>query len=194
MDAVHLPFGVSVFRIRKHSDLNPLLQCSVWPAFWTRGQGNQWPVNGEIDILENVNLAPHNQYSLHTTDGCKHPLDTTGETSRLVSSDCFVNATGQAHNQGCLLAGSNTSYGKGFADVGGGAFAMLWNDDGIKIWFFERANIPADLPTSTPNPKSWSAPAAFWPQSTCDTTKFFGPQTLILVSAILRVACTLANC
>lgn len=155
----------------------------VWPAFWM--QGANWPVNGEIDVFENVNMETHNQYTLHTTNGCKHPGNSSStsnsETGIVLSTDCF-NATNG--NEGCAVQDPSTqSYGADFTSSGGGAFAMLWNADGIRTWFFPRSQIPSDIATNNPNPESWTTPTAFWPKSSCDVSKFFGDQTLIFVSS-----------
>jgi len=161
LDAVHLPFG-----------------CSVWPAFWFEGQN--WPDNGEIDLIENVNLATQNQYALHTTQGCQHPPANStlvAETGILQQADCFNVTNG---NTGCLIREkAANSFGSGFASAGGGAYAMLWTDEALTIWFFTRSAIPADLSTSNPNPASWPEPSAVYPASSCDFSKFFGPQTII---------------
>lgn len=146
-------------------------------------QGPNWPNGGEIDVFENVNMATNNRYTLHTTQGCTHPdnsssVSTSGETGILIASDCF---NGTNANEGCSVQDASTaSYGAGFASGGGGAFAMLWNADGIRTWFFPRSQIPSDISTN-PNPENWTTPTAFWPTSSCDVSKFFAEQTLIFV-------------
>src|SRR6266566_4877117 len=43
---------------------NPGNGLGYWPAFWMLGQG-QWPENGEIDILENVNALNDHSGTIH---------------------------------------------------------------------------------------------------------------------------------
>ncbi|CAE6462578.1 unnamed protein product [Rhizoctonia solani] len=162
MDALHFPYG-----------------CSVWPAYWSQGSPEDaWPQFGEIDIVENVNLAPVNQMSLHTTQGCTLASDTQ-VTGKIVSTDCYNNTNG---NQGCIIQMPDNSYGEAFARNGGGVYAVEWSStgNGIRAWFFPRASIPADMTSANPDPSTWGTPTAAWPESGCDSSKFFGPQRLII--------------
>jgi len=159
-DSVHVPFG-----------------CSVWPAFFLQGPG-VWPTGGEIDIFENVNKATGNQYSLHTYPaGCTHATNAT-ESGTLVNNDCY---NGTNSNQGCIIKESKpNSFGSGFNENGGGGFATTFDSNGIKMWFFPRSSLPSDWTSSSPNPANWGEPSAYYPASSCDPTKFFGPQTMVL--------------
>jgi len=64
--------------------------CGVWPAFWLTDEAN-WPVNGEIDIVEGINYQSVAKTALHSTQVCKMddvPLGTkTGVWDTAVGSE-----------------------------------------------------------------------------------------------------------
>jgi len=158
IDAVHLPFG-----------------CSVWPSIWTLGPS--WPDGGEIDIIEGINQMPNNQYAMHTTPGCFHttPPEQTG-TSSLV--DC-------SQASGCLVAeNAPNSFQSGFAAAGGGVYAAQFDYTGIFIWFWSRPNVPASITQATASSSidlsDWGTPSASYVNSTCTIEDFFGPQQLVI--------------
>ncbi|KAG5652003.1 hypothetical protein H0H81_006618 [Sphagnurus paluster] len=151
MDAVHIPTG-----------------CGVWPAFWTNGPN--WPAGGEIDIVEGVNDYTNNQATIHTNPGCSLP--TTNANVLAISGtvvggmDCGAAATG---NQGCgIRASTSNSFGTGFNAIGGGTYAMQWDDSGISVFYFPRGSEPGDLTSDVPQPQTWGTPQARWPASTGD--------------------------
>ncbi|KAJ3396133.1 hypothetical protein HDU92_004002 [Lobulomyces angularis] len=144
--------------------------CGTWPAFWMFGPN--WPNSGEVDIIEGVNQQEKNLYTLHTSDGCMQNGE--GQTSKLITPNCYVNAPGQFDNQGCAMeSNTNLSFGKGFNQNKGGVFATLWVDDAIKIWFFPRGSIPGDILNGNLNVDSWGAPSAnFKTEGNCSPNKF----------------------
>lgn len=133
IDAIHLPYGCSVRPCpARHTMLHDCsLLCSlicsqVWPAFWTKGP--LWPNDGEIDIIEAINLMPSNQMALHTLPGCTHttPPNQNGTSGEL---DC-------SQPPGCLVAeNAPNSFQSGFAAAGGGVWATQFDVAGILCVF-----------------------------------------------------------
>lgn len=159
-DFSHMPFG-----------------CSTWPAYWSVGPG--WPNAGEIDVVEGVNQQSTNQYTLHTSEGCKASkgsVDVSGKPGQ--TTQC---ATIGGDNTGCAYIDTDArSYGQGFNDAGGGVFAHLWDHTGIKIWHFARSDVPSNIQSGSPDPSGWGSPAAFWSSDTCDIGQHFHDHSLVI--------------
>jgi len=156
LDAVHMPSG-----------------CGTWPAFWTNGPN--WPAGGEIDIVEGVNDYTNNQATIHTNPGCTIP---SSSSSALNITGAVVGGTNcaaaETNNAGCgIQSSSNVSYGAAFNNNGGGVYAMQWDNTGIKVFFFERSNIPSDITNGTPLPSNWGQPMANWPATDCNPSTYF---------------------
>ncbi|PPQ86641.1 hypothetical protein CVT25_006825 [Psilocybe cyanescens] len=159
-DIVHMPYG-----------------CSVWPALWTTGKN--WPDDGEIDIIEGINLMQDNQVALHTTPGCMH-IDPPPPNQRGVSRqlNCTIDA-------GCTVGETvPNSFGAGFNNAGGGVYATQFDSSGI--WFWSRPNIPRSIleATSTSSITSledWGPATASYPSGAhCEIEKFFKAQKIII--------------
>ncbi|KAI0825225.1 concanavalin A-like lectin/glucanase domain-containing protein [Trametes gibbosa] len=162
LDAVHMPTG-----------------CGTWPAFWSNGPN--WPAGGEIDMVEGVNDYTNNQVTLHTAPGCSMPSsdpNALGISGSLIgTTDC---AAADTSNAGCgVRASESNSYGAPFNSMGGGVYATLWDEDGIKTWFFPRNSIPSDLSSGAPQPTTWGTPMAAFAASSCDPFKYFYQHTAI---------------
>ncbi|KAI6715743.1 hypothetical protein JHW43_001690 [Diplocarpon mali] len=149
--------------------------CGVWPAFWLYGPN--WPSNGEIDIIEGVNIQSTNIITLHTSGGCS--INTAGSQYGTVlgSSDCHYNNG----NGGCSVTTTTANaYGGSFNDNGGGVYAMQWDSSGIYVWFFPRGHIPSDIARGAPVTGDWGAPVvAFNGGSGCDIDSHFANQHIV---------------
>jgi hypothetical protein len=156
MDSVHMPTG-----------------CGTWPAFWTNGAN--WPVTGEIDIVEGVNDYTNDQVTIHANTGCQLP---TSNITALGISGSVISGTNcaalQTNNEGCgVRAVQTNSFGQPFNANGGGVYAMLWDNSGVSVWFFPRQNIPSDITAKAPVPSGWGTPIASVPASGCNPFQFF---------------------
>lgn len=171
IDAVHLPFG-----------------CSVWPAFWAKGP--LWPNDGEIDIIEGINLLPANQMALHTLPGCFHTtppdqLGTSAGTGNNGMNGGGQNASDCSTASGCVVTETkNASYGSAFAENGGGVWATQFDVSGIFMWYWPRAQLPPSVqsatPTSSMDLSDWGSPSASFPSTSCNMSQFFSAQQLVL--------------
>ncbi|PMB71164.1 Endo-1,3(4)-beta-glucanase [Beauveria bassiana] len=156
----------------------PPSQCGVWPAFWAYGPN--WPNSGEIDIIEGANTAHRNIISAHTTASCSLGDDVLRMASGAAQTkDCNVGAD----NVGCgyvTPTSDTSSYGDTFNAVGGGIYAMLWDDEYIKVWHFDRDTAPADIAAKKPEPASWGKPAAVYGGKSCDVESHFRDMSIVL--------------
>lgn len=142
--------------------------CGVWPAFWLTDEAN-WPINGEIDIVEGVNYQSEAKTALHATDGCAMndiPLGTmTGiwDTAQGIpdaktgipdmtlryATNCFVYDPHQWINQGCVAVDANGgTLGQPLNENGGGVYALEWDpiNKHIRTWVFTpHSSVPDNL-------------------------------------------------
>lgn len=121
--------------------------------------------------------------TLHTGPGCtldENPSNgpsSQGFSGTPLSTTCDV--TG-GNNDGCGIGDPDPkSFGKGFNSNGGGVYARLLDEEGVKIWFFGRSSIPQDVISGSPDPSSWPTPKAFWSSATCDTPSHFVDHSLV---------------
>eukprot|EP00586_Coscinodiscus_wailesii_P010278 CAMPEP_0172498058 /NCGR_PEP_ID=MMETSP1066-20121228/108848_1 /TAXON_ID=671091 /ORGANISM="Coscinodiscus wailesii, Strain CCMP2513" /LENGTH=578 /DNA_ID=CAMNT_0013271175 /DNA_START=37 /DNA_END=1770 /DNA_ORIENTATION=+ len=151
MDLTHMPSG-----------------CGTWPAFWLTDEQN-WPVNGEIDILEGVNFQTRAKTALHSTRTCEMddvpqgvrtgtwdtavgiPDRKTGvpDMTMRYATDCFVYNPHQWLNQGCVAVDDvDGQIGEPFNANGGGVYALEWDpiNRHIRSWVFTpHAAVPDNL-------------------------------------------------
>lgn len=80
-------------------------------------------------------------------------------TGHINTYDCWVNDPNQSGNAGCSIGTSNTqTYGSDFNNIGGGVYAVNFQNSAISMWFFPRGSIPGDIQNGSPNPSGVSVP------------------------------------
>ncbi|KAI1498722.1 glycoside hydrolase family 16 protein [Biscogniauxia marginata] len=161
----------------------PASSCGTWPTFWAfnnQDDGEEWPVGGELEIIEGASTAERNLFSAHTSAGCEAPCDGVSGVQGL--KDC----SRSPDNFGCNYASpisDTTSYGDAFNAGGGGVYALEWDSEDLKIWHFPRSAIPDDIsfaPVTNPDPSTWGPPQAIFGGSSCDPDTYFFNMSLAI--------------
>lgn len=151
---------------------------------------NSWTINkdtpgyGEIDIVESYSTLTNSFMTLHTQGECSFVPPTnandkiqTGEPSEH-GTNCQLDT-----GNGCSVVGPEGAYGDPFNAQGGGVYAMEWNEDFIRIYYFPRNAIPADIKADTPDPSKWGLPSASFEKQHggCDIASNFPAQTIVSI-------------
>ena len=163
--------------------------CGTWPAIWLLGGPQEWPLSGEIDIIEGVNGQNRNSMTLHTGPGCT--LGTGNATGKYTGTlatmnDCNV-ANNANNNAGCQIAAPTNlpTFGEPFNAAGGGTYAAEWTEQGISIWFWSKSAKapflpPASLITPNPDPNTFGIPVAKFDGPGCDWGKKFENMNIVM--------------
>jgi len=132
------------------------------------------PVVEKIDIIEGVNKQSVDQSTLHTNDGCNMNNDNQDMyTGHMVNKNCLG-------NQGCGITASANSYGAPFNNGRGGVFVTEWTNNFIRMYYFPRNNIPADVSRGDPNPSGWGKPYAYFPLGSNCPASHFKDHTMVI--------------
>jgi beta-glucanase (GH16 family) len=105
----------------------PASVCGIWPAFWTVNTVD-YPANGEIDIIENINENERSLETLHTAPGCQVVGNELGyqqsgyqESYNCADSATTSNYSSQSVDQGCSAIDTDMmSFGSLFNANSGG--------------------------------------------------------------------------
>lgn len=144
--------------------------CGVWPAFWLTDEEN-WPNNGEIDVVEGINIQSVAKTALHTSESCSMyahvppyaktgvwdsatglPNTWTGNPdleTHVPADNCWILGPHQWANQGCVAVDSrNDTLGEPVNQAGGATYVLEWDPANryIKSWVFRAVDeMPANL-------------------------------------------------
>lgn len=125
---------------------------------------------------------------------CDMQPDTDSMTGTLRHGNCYWNVRPRRdESRGCGVTAAEGTFGDDFNARGGGVWALLLDKRGIKIWHFDRSDVPADIEKGNPNPEHWGVkPVMNFAPRNCDVKKAWQKMnivsTIVIVVDELRIA------
>lgn len=82
---------------------------------------------------------------------------------------------------GCGARGHANSFGDAFNLAGGGVYAMLLDQESIRIWHWQNGTVPVDVHGGQPDPSSWGLSMVNFDRASggCDISRHFSNQTIV---------------
>eukprot|EP00392_Amoebophrya_sp_AT5.2_P012507 g12610.t1 len=116
----------------------------TWPAYWSTDAAT-WPNSGEIDMMEAVNMDTKMRSTLHTGTRVPAPCNAikchdAGCPKKTACDHVGPNNAGF----GCGGAWDRVN-GKKYNDARGALHAMSWTKKWVRMWLWERKDIPKGL-------------------------------------------------
>ena len=139
---------------------------------WLWLMSANWPNNGSIGLVNGVHNAVQNTINANTRTGCTMGTEgysgsflMTKHIDQSLHGDCQTNQPGQPNTdaQGCgILSPDTSSFGAAWNAKGGGVIALDWSENGITVWQWNKANVPADITAGHPIAGSdgWGTPVS----------------------------------
>ncbi|KAK7029619.1 hypothetical protein VNI00_014317 [Paramarasmius palmivorus] len=141
--------------------------------FWTDAD----PTHGTVDYISEQDGRAQNLIELNDAGNTIMRAETTQQVDMRKSIRI---QTKLELNKGLwIMDAVHMPTGCGTWPNGGGAYASELSSDGIKIWFWPRGSIPADVEAGAPIPSSWGTPVANWAASSCNPDRYFSNQAAI---------------
>lgn len=104
----------------------------------------------------------------------------------LNTSSSHAQAANKLFSDGCGNTMTKGSYGPTFNAAGGGVYATWLESDALKLYWWKRSDIPADITSGNPDPTKWGTPASqFTSGSNCNIGKYFKDLTIVSTSEVL---------
>jgi hypothetical protein len=131
-------------------------------------------------MIEGVNFQTINQMTLHSGSTCSiTPVAAGKQNGTTISTDCNE----QDSSSGCsITSGNSHSMMNDFNSASGGVHVMQWTDNGIRMWLFNRNNIPPSIQNKNtmPNVCEFGTPDAYF--TGCNFNSNFASNHLVFTN------------